>query len=152
MTPTDHRETTEEFARLQRALEGRYGIEREIGRGGMATVYLARDFRHDRLVTVKVLMGEMATSGAERFLREIRFAARLTHPHIVSVHDSGDADGLLYYVMPYVAGESLRARLRRDGALPLPEEMWTAWHRARFVWAESPGRVFANGRDDSGCH
>ena len=87
----------------------------------MATVYLARDLRHDREVAVKVLDAHVAPAGAERFLREIRIAARLTHPHVLGVHDSGEWDGRLYYVMPYVAGETLRSRLTRDGALPLAD-------------------------------
>src|SRR5262245_25984147 len=102
-------------------LSDRYAIEREIGRGGMATVYLARDRRHDREVAVKVLEPHVASGGAERFLREIRIAARLTHPHILGVHDSGDSDGRLFYVMPYVVGETLRSRLTRDGALSLAD-------------------------------
>jgi TolB-like protein/tetratricopeptide (TPR) repeat protein len=105
---------------LQAALTGRYVVERELGRGGMATVFLARDLRHARVVAVKVMRRDLvAPSFAERFLHEIRFAARLTHPHVLGVHDSGEADGLLYYVMPYVEGETLRARLVREGALPL---------------------------------
>ena len=106
-------------AALERALEGRYRIERELGRGGMATVYLARDLRHDRAVAIKVLGRHLGPMGAERFLQEIRVAARLTHPHVLGVHDSGEADGLLYYVMPYVEGETLRARLAREGALSI---------------------------------
>lgn len=102
---------------LQQALAGRYDIGRELGRGGMATVYLAHDVRHDRDVAVKVVERQGATRNGERFLREIRIAAQLTHPHVLGVHDSGEADGLLYYVMPYVEGETLRARLRREGAL-----------------------------------
>lgn len=102
---------------LRAALTDRYAIERELGRGGMATVYLARDLRHDRLVAVKVLDQSMGPAGAERFLREIQFASRLTHPHVLGVHDSGESGGLLYYVMPYVDGETLRTRLARDGAL-----------------------------------
>ena len=108
---------------LDAALNGRYTVEREIGRGGMATVYLARDLRHDRAVAVKVLERNVTPSGAERFLHEIRTAARLTHPHVLSVHDSGEADGLLYYVMPYVEGETLRAWLVREGALPVTDAM-----------------------------
>ena len=105
---------------LQAALSGRYTVERELGRGGMATVFLARDVRHGRAVAVKVLERDVvAPSGAERFLHEIQFAARLTHPHVLGVHDSGEADGLLYYVMPYVEGETLRARMTREGPLPL---------------------------------
>jgi serine/threonine protein kinase/Tfp pilus assembly protein PilF len=96
--------------RLTAALAGRYRIERELGRGGMSTVFLARDLRHDRDVAVKVMHPELAL-GRERFLREIGVAASLSHPHIVGLHDSGDADGLLYYVMPYIAGDTLRGRL-----------------------------------------
>ena len=96
--------------RLTAALTGRYRIERELGRGGMATVYLARDLRHQRDVALKVMHPELAL-GRERFLREIGVAAGLTHPHIVALHDSGDADGLLYYLMPYVDGRTLRDRL-----------------------------------------
>jgi serine/threonine-protein kinase len=99
----------------------RYVVERELGRGGMATVYLARDARHERQVAIKVLEGHVTPEGADRFLREIRIAARLTHPHVLGVHDSGESEGRLYYVMPYVAGETLRARLTRDGALPIAE-------------------------------
>jgi serine/threonine-protein kinase len=110
---------------LERAgsvLADRYVLERELGRGGMATVYLGRDLKHARQVAVKVLRPELAAAlGPDRFLREIAFAARLTHPHIIPLHDSGDADGLLYYVMPFVEGESLRERLQREGPLPLDE-------------------------------
>ena len=89
--------------RLKTALADRYTVEREIGHGGMATVYLAEDIRHERSVAVKVLRPELAASlGSERFLREIKIAANLTHPHILPVHDSGKADGFLYYVMPYI--------------------------------------------------
>jgi TolB-like protein/Tfp pilus assembly protein PilF len=108
--------------RLNRALSGRFAVERLLGRGGMATVYLARDLRHDRLVALKVLRREIAvTLGADRFLQEIRIAAGLTHPNILSVHDSGEAGGALYYVMPYVEGESLRERFARAGPLPVDE-------------------------------
>jgi serine/threonine protein kinase len=94
---------------LQNALADRYRIEREIGSGGMATVYMARDLRHGRRVAIKVLRPDLATAlGPDRFAREIEIAAALTHPHILPLHDSGSADGLLYYVMPYVEGESLR--------------------------------------------
>jgi len=106
--------------RLRAALGHRYRVERELGEGGMAVVFLAHDLRHDRPVALKVLKPELAAVlGAERFLREIHIAAQLNHPHILPLHDSGDADGLLYYVMPYVEGDSLRRRLTRDGALPL---------------------------------
>jgi len=105
---------------LAAALAGRYALERELGQGGMATVYLARDLRHERLVAVKVLRPELAASlGPERFLREIKLAAQLQHPHILPLHDSGEASGFLYYVMPYVKGESLRGRLDRGGELPV---------------------------------
>jgi eukaryotic-like serine/threonine-protein kinase len=110
------------MSRLVSALAGRYTIERELGRGGMATVYLATDVKHGRRVAVKVLDPELAGSiGPERFLQEIRIAARLTHPNILPLHDSGEADGLLYYVMPYVEGESLRDRLGRERHLAIDE-------------------------------
>src|SRR5580765_7348423 len=106
--------------RLQQALAGHYAIERELGRGGMAVVMLARDLKHQRQVAIKVLKPELSHSlGPDRFLREIEIAARLTHPNILPLHASGEADGLLYYVMPYVEGESLRDRLKREGQLPL---------------------------------
>ena len=104
--------SAEAFPGLHSALADRYAIERELGRGGMAIVYLARDLKHDRLVALKVLRPELAHAlGAERFLREIRVTARLQHPHILPVHDSGGDDGLLWYTMPFVEGESLRQRL-----------------------------------------
>ena len=107
--------------RLAAALDGRYLVERELGRGGMATVYLARDLRHRRPVALKVLHPDLgALLGPTRFRREIETAANLRHPHILPLFDSGEADGLIYYTMPYVAGETLRARLTRDGALPIP--------------------------------
>ncbi len=107
---------------LGTALSDRYVVERELGRGGMAAVFLARDVRHARAVAIKVLMHDVVSAaGVERFLHEIRFAARLTHPHVLGMHDSGEADGLLYYVMPYVDGETLRARITRDGALPIAD-------------------------------
>lgn len=108
--------------RLQSALGDRYAVDREVGRGGMATVYLAQDLKHDRRVALKVLHPELAaTLGSERFLREIQIAARLQHPHILPLYDSGQADTLLYYVMPFVEGESLRDRLNRERALPVEE-------------------------------
>ena len=100
---------------LQTALAERYRIERELGRGGMATVYLAEDLKHGRRVALKVLRPELSPAlGAERFQREIETASRLQHPHILTLHDSGEAAGLLYYAMPYVEGESLRSRLTRE--------------------------------------
>jgi len=108
--------------RLNTALEGRYRIERQLGAGGMAFVYLARDLKHDRDVALKVLRPELAAHlGVDRFAREIHIAAQLEHPHILTLIDSGEADGLLYYVMPYIEGESLREKLDREGALPIPE-------------------------------
>ena len=107
---------------LSAALADRYTIERELGRGGMATVYLAEDKKHGRQVAIKVLRPDLAASlGAERFLREIGIAARLSHPYIVSLIDSGEATGLLYYVSPYVPGGSLRDRLQREGRLPMKD-------------------------------
>jgi len=106
--------------RLGPALAHRYRIERELGRGGMATVYLAQDLKHDRLVALKVLQPELAEAlGTERFLREIAVVARLRHPHILPLLDSGEVDGVLYYVMPYLEEGSLRAQLEREGRLPL---------------------------------
>jgi len=107
---------------LSAALAQRYRIERELGAGGMATVYLAQDLKHDRQVAIKVLRPELAALiGAERFLSEIKTTANLQHPHILPLHDSGSADGLLYYVMPYVEGETLRALLEREHRLSVPD-------------------------------
>jgi len=107
---------------LEAALAGRYAVEREIARGGMATVYLARDLRHDRPVAIKVLRDEVAAAvGAARFLEEIRVTASLQHPHILPLFDSGSVGGLLWYAMPFADGETLRARLAREGRLPLDE-------------------------------
>jgi serine/threonine protein kinase len=114
--------THSQQARLSAALADRYRIEHELGQGGMATVYLAEDLKHHRKVAIKVLREDLAaTMGASRFLREIEIAAQLQHPNILPLLDSGDADGLLYYVMPYVAGRSLRERVAREGELPIPE-------------------------------
>ena len=100
--------------RLTAALAERYCLQREVGRGGMATVYLAHDLKHGRAVALKVLKPELAAVlGPERFLREITLTARLDHPHILPLLDSGEAEAFLYYVMPYVEGESLRERLKR---------------------------------------
>jgi serine/threonine-protein kinase len=105
---------------LQTALAGRYAVEREVGHGGMAVVYLARDFRHDRMVALKVLQGRLTEAlGPERFLREIRLAARLHHPHLLPLYDSGEAQGVLYYVTPYIEGGSLRDLLGAQGRIPL---------------------------------
>ncbi|HMA42111.1 MAG TPA: serine/threonine-protein kinase, partial [Gemmatimonadales bacterium] len=109
---------------LRGALAGRYDIEREVGHGAMATVYLARDLRYNRRVAVKVLSRELAAAlGAERFLREIDILAHLNHPHILPLLDSGDAGGFLFYVMPFVEGESLRHRLERETQLPIADAL-----------------------------
>jgi serine/threonine protein kinase len=114
----------ETLERLKEALADRYTIQRELGRGGMATVYLAEDRKHHRPVALKVLRPELAAAlGPDRFLREIELSARLTHPHILPLHDSGNADGFLYYVMPYVEGESLRDRLTREKQLPVDDAL-----------------------------
>jgi serine/threonine protein kinase/tetratricopeptide (TPR) repeat protein len=111
-------------ATLQAALTGRYAVERELGRGGMATVYLAKDLRHDRPVAFKVLHPELAQAlGPERFQREIRFAARLQHPHILTVLDSGEHGGRLWFTMPFIQGESLRERLLREKQLPVEDAL-----------------------------
>ncbi len=113
---------TEPLSRLQDALGSRYRIEREIGQGGMATVFLAEDLKHDRRVAIKVLRPELAAIiGAERFLREIKTIATLQHPHILGLIDSGEANGTAYYVMPFVEGESLRDRLEREKQLPIAD-------------------------------
>jgi serine/threonine protein kinase/TolB-like protein/Tfp pilus assembly protein PilF len=125
---------TDPSSRLQEGLSGSYAIERELGRGGMATVYLAQDLRHDRPVALKVLHPELAASlGPDRFQREIRFAARLQHPHILTVLDSGEAAGRLWFTMPFVEGESLRDRLRRERQLPLEDALQIAREAARAL-------------------
>jgi serine/threonine-protein kinase len=109
---------------LAEALSGRYVVEREIARGGMATVYLARDLQRDEQVAVKVMSPRLATVlGTERFLREIQVAGKMDHPHIVPLYDSGNTGGLLYYIMPYVQGESLHERLQREKRLPLADAL-----------------------------
>src|SRR5215210_2459801 len=108
------------LSRLADTLADRYRIERELGQGGMATVYLAHDLKHGRKVAIKVLRPELAAViGAERFLREIQTIATLQHPHILGLIDSGEVNGTAYYVMPFVDGESLRERLRREKQLPV---------------------------------
>ena len=110
--------------RLNAALEGRYAIERELGEGGMATVYLTEDLKHERKVALKVLKPELAAVvGAKRFLAEIKTTASLQHPHILPLFDSGEVDGFLFYVMPYVEGESLRDKLNRENRLPIAEAL-----------------------------
>src|SRR3954467_4792974 len=110
--------------RLSASLADRYRIDREPGAGGMATVYLAHDIKHDRDVAIKVLHPDLgAALGGERFLSEIKTTAKLQHPHILPLLDSGDANGLLYYVMPLVTGETLRARLDREKQLPIDDAL-----------------------------
>jgi serine/threonine protein kinase/Tfp pilus assembly protein PilF len=123
-------QTNTPLERIRDALSETYTIDRELGRGGMATVYLAQDTKHERLVALKVLHPDLAASlGPERFLREIKLAARLNHPHILPLHDSGETSGFLYYVMPYVEGESLRERLDRESQLTVEE----AVHHGRAI-------------------
>ncbi len=113
---------TEITARLSTALADRYKIERHLGEGGMATVYLAEDLKHKRKVAVKVLRPELAAVlGAERFVQEITTTANLQHPHILPLFDSGEADGFLYYVMPFIGGETLREKLSRETQLGIEE-------------------------------
>src|SRR5439155_4986403 len=109
-----------QFLALRAALAHRYALERALGAGGMATVYLVRDLKHDRQVALKVLRPELAAVlGAQRFLQEIKTTANLQHPHILGLIDSGESDGILWYVMPYVEGESLRDRIHREKQLPV---------------------------------
>src|SRR4029079_10234205 len=116
--------------KLRDALSQTYSIDRELGKGGMATVYLAQDLKHDRVVALKILHPDLAASlGPDRFLREIKLAARLNHPHILPLFDSGEADSFLYYVMPYVEGESLREKLDREQQLSIDE----AVHHGRAI-------------------
>ena len=115
---------TDVLDRLRKALADRYTIERQLGRGAMATVYLAADLKHRRHVAIKVLDPELARAlGSERFLREVEVTAKLTHPHILTLIDSGEVDGFLYYVMPYIEGETLRQRMTREGQLPLEDAL-----------------------------
>jgi serine/threonine-protein kinase len=125
---------SDQIERLNSALQGRYVVERELGEGGMATVYLAEDMRHERRVALKVMRPELAAVlGAERFLAEIKTTAKLQHPHILPLFDSGRAEGFLFYVMPYVDGESLRARLDREHQLPVDEAVRIATHVAEAL-------------------
>ena len=146
-----------DLERLKAALAGRYEIEREIGAGGMATVYLARDLRHERRVALKVLRPDLAEGlGPDRFLQEVRVTANLQHPHILPLFDSGEAGGFLFYVMPYIEGESLRERLNREGELPITEvarllrdvvDALAAAHRVGIVHRDiKPENVLLTGR------
>src|SRR4051794_5514257 len=112
------------YTQFAASLAARYRVERELGRGGMATVFLAQDLKHDRKVAVKVLKPELAAVlGAERFVQEIKTTAALQHPHILPLFDSGSADGFLYYVMPFIDGETLRAKLDRETQLGVDESV-----------------------------
>ncbi|PYP51208.1 MAG: serine/threonine protein kinase, partial [Gemmatimonadetes bacterium] len=128
---------------LREALADRYAVEREVGHGGMATVFRAEDRKHHRAVAIKVLRADLAAVlGPDRFLREIEIAARLQHPHILPLYDSGSAAGILYYVMPYVEGESLRDRLTREQQLPLEDALRIATEVAgALAYAHSHGIV-----------
>ena len=113
--------------RLRGALASRYTVQRELGEGGMAKVFLAHDLKYDREVAIKVLRPDLAADvGVGRFLHEIQVAARLHHPHILPLYDSDQADGLAYYVMPYIVGETLRQLLKRERQLPVPEALQIA--------------------------
>src|SRR5215475_14527863 len=118
---------TDISARLSAALSDRYRIERQLGAGGMATVYLAADLKHDRKVAIKVLRPELAAVlGAERFVVEIKTTAALSHPHILPLLDSGETDGFLYYVMPYIEGETIREKLNREKQFGVDESVCIA--------------------------
>src|SRR3989442_11499297 len=134
---------TDLLARLQTSLADRYAIDCAVGRGGMATVFLAADLKHHRSVAIKVLHPELATSlGVERFLREIGIAAELTHPHILALYDSGHAGDLLYYVMPYIEGKTLRGRLERERQLSIVDAVRIASEVADALgYAHSRGVV-----------
>jgi eukaryotic-like serine/threonine-protein kinase len=134
---------SEPHRHLQQALASHYRIERELGRGGMATVFLAHDLKHNRPVALKVMREEIAiTLGADRFLREIEIAARLQHPHILPLFDSGEVDGGLYYVMPFVEGETLRGRLQRERQLPVEDACAIARQIAgALAYAHSQGVI-----------
>ncbi len=148
---------TDEQTRLDAALGDQYSIVREVGAGGMATVFLARDVKHDRQVALKVLKPELAAAlGSERFPREIRIVAQFNHPHILSLYDSGETAGFLYYVMPFVDGESLAERLHREKQLPVPDAVRIlrevadalAYSHSRGVVHRDikPGNVLLSGR------
>ena len=136
---------------LRAALSDRYEIDREVGRGGMAVVFLARDLRHDRRVALKVLPPDVSSSvGADRFLREIRTVARLEHPNILSLYDSGEADGLLYYAMPFVEGENLGDRLKAEGALPIEDAIQVTAEVAKALeYAHEQGVIHRDIKPDN---
>ena len=142
-----------EAAALSAALRDRYAIERQLGRGGMATVYLAADLRHGRSVALKVLRPDLAaTLGPDRFRREIQTAARLQHPHICTVYDSGESEGHLWFTMPFVRGESLRQRLERDGRLPLDEAVRITTEAGRALdYAHREGSSTATSSRRTSC-
>jgi serine/threonine-protein kinase len=136
---------------LAAALGGSYRIERVLGRGGMATVYLARDLKHDRDVAIKVLEAEIAAAvGADRFLTEIRTTAHLKHPHILPLFDSGSAGSSLFYVMPFIDGESLRSQLQREGRLPIDRVVAVLRELAdALAYAHSRGVVHRDVKPDN---
>ena len=128
-------------ARLAAALADRYRLERELGQGGMATVYLAEDLKHNRKVAIKVLKPELAAVlGAERFVQEIETTAALQHPNILPLFDSGEADGFLFYVMPYVEGETLRTKLDRETQLGVDETVQLVTRSGRRAGLRAPAR------------
>ena len=130
------------MAEVGQVLAGRYRLVELLGQGGMATVYLARDLKHERTVAIKVLRPELSASlGADRFLREIRVAANLQHPNILGLYDSGEAEGLLYYVMPFVEGESLRDRLTKEQQLPLQDALQITREAAEAFARDNGGTV-----------
>ncbi len=137
--------------RFSLSIADQYKIERRLGEGGMATVYLAEDLKHERQVALKVLKPELAAAiGSERFLREIKITAGLSHPHILPLLDSGEADGFLYYVMPYVAGESLADRLDREKQLPLEDALEIAREVADALsYAHSHGVIHRDIKPDN---
>src|SRR5687768_13119242 len=134
---------TDVTARLTTAISDRYTLLHEVGQGGMAIVYLAEDVRHHRRVAIKVLHPQLsAVLGSERFLKEIELTANLQHPHILPLFDSGEAGGLLYYVMPYVEGETLRTRLERERQLSIPDAIRIAREAAdALAYAHAHGVV-----------
>ena len=141
--PTQRKRVADDFARLNRNLAGSYELVERLGSGGMSTVYLAKDLKHDREVAIKVLRPEVAsTIGSARFLREIQISAQLNHVRIVPLYDSGSADDILYYIMPCVEGESLRDRVDREGPLPLAEALEIACDiTSALVYAHERGVV-----------